>query len=382
MKKINIHIFIYYLIILFPFTTIIQNVPFLQGINKIMMFLLLSSLSIVVLFNKIKKINILVLFLTIFLYILAFLFTKNHVEINVFFYFILWIIYFLYLDKNYLKIMEIFNGKVRQIKNFLIVWNFVVFISLFFKSSYINGYFSPFGCGEHRFGSSCILITALNYLVIKKSNRKSYFYLSVLPFIGVCLGGARTYLVIYIILIISLIYLNCKKKINFYISIIPICLIIFLLIYFSPIATKIDNTYSNGYYGFLATLTSGRSMFWVYDMKEFFNLNIFQQFVGNGFDFIYITNLKYINREIWAHNDFINILMNFGYLGLCAYLYVFLKFCKANIPKKGIKKIQKFSFYFIWFFNAFFNMVYTYPLATLSLPFILYTLCNNKFNKK
>lgn len=151
---------------------------------------------------------------------------------------------------------------------------------------------------------------------------------------------------------------------------------ILLLIYISPVGNKIQETNTNGYLGLLGTITSGRSVFWVYDMNAFFDLSFWQQFVGNGFDFVYNINLKYANQALWAHNDFINILMNFGYIGLVLYFYVFRKFSKKALEKNKIKRIQKYSFYFIWFFNAFFNMVYTYTIATLAIPFIMYAITN------
>lgn len=85
--------------------------------------------------------------------------------------------------------------------------------------------------------------------------------------------------------------------------------------------------------------------------------------------------------SIWAHNDFINLLMNFGYIGLILYLYVFLDFSLKILKEKEIRGIRKYSYFFIWLFNAMFNMVYTYIIATIAIPFILEIMSDNKLFK-
>lgn len=373
--KLNIDKSIFYLSVIFSLTIILQGIPMLENINKVMMIGIIGLLFFKVITSKQKIKNSIVLILTCMVYILALIFTEESVNMNTYFYFILWILYFIFLNDNYNKMMDYANNNVKFIKVILYIWSALVLISFFIKKSYIRGFFSPFGCGEHRFGSSCLMITALNYILVLKTGKRRYFIFSILPIIGIAMGGARTYLAVYLVMLMCLFYLNCKKKWMFYVMLIPA---VFLLSYFilnSPIGNKFEDTYSNGYNGFWATFTSGRSNFWKYDLQAFFKLPILQQFVGNGFDFVYSVNLKYINMKIFAHNDFINLLMNFGYIGMFLYEYVFFRFCKKNIG--NISRVQKYSFYFIWFFNAFFNMVYTYPMATLVLPYILYSLKHN-----
>ena len=376
MKNLSINEIIFYLIVIFPITTVLQGLPIFGNINKFMMFFLLIFLFFSIIFRKISKEEFCILIITFILYIIAFLYTKTEVDINVWFYYIIWILYFIFLNRNYEKLINLAENNLKFIELSLIVWNLIVFISFFSSSSYITSFFSPFSCGEHRFGSCCLMITALNFILVLKKKKRKYFIYSVIPIIGICLCAARTYLAIYLVLIICIFYLNCKKKSTFYIMIIPMLIAILLLIYISPVGNKIQETNTNGYLGLLGTITSGRSVFWVYDMNAFFDLSFWQQFVGNGFDFVYNINLKYANQALWAHNDFINILMNFGYIGLVLYFYVFRKFSKKALEKNKIKRIQKYSFYFIWFFNAFFNMVYTYTIATLAIPFIMYAITN------
>lgn len=384
MKKINIKKIIMYIVIFFPITTVIQGIPVLGNINRVMMFLLLGFMMMGMYGKKTKIKNILISFITVILYICAIANTNKGVELNlnIYFYFLFWIIFFIYIKENYNLLMEFVREKYDIIFKVINVWSAIVIISLFFRSSYnVDGYFSPFGCGEHRFGSCCVMITTLIYIVASRVNKKSVTLYYILPIIGIGLSGARTYLAIYIVLILCIFYMNCKNKMIFYISLIPVLIFIMVLIKISPVGDKFVNTYTDGYNGMLATFTSGRSHFWKYDIEAFNELSILKKMIGNGFDFVYYINLTKVNLSIWAHNDFINVLMNFGYIGLILYLYVFFDFSLKILKEKNIKGIRKYSYFFIWLFNAMFNMVYTYIIATIAIPFILDIISDEKLFK-
>ena len=384
MKKINIKKIIMYIVVFFPITTVIQGIPVLGNVNRVMMFLLLGLMIIDLYRKKIKMKNIIISFILIVLYICAIANTNKGMELNVniYFYFFFWIIFFMYIKENYNFLMQFTREKYYVIFKAIKIWSVIVIASLFFRGSYnADGYFSPFGCGEHRFGSCCVMITALIYIVGSRINKKSVMLYYILPILGIGLSGARTYLAIYIVLILCMFYMNCKKKMIFYISLIPILISIMMLIKISPVGDKFVNTYTDGYNGMLATFTSGRSHFWKYDIEAFNELSIIKKIIGNGFDFVYYVNLTKVNLSIWAHNDFINLLMNFGYIGLILYLYVFLDFSLKILKEKEIRGIRKYSYFFIWLFNAMFNMVYTYIIATIAIPFILEIMSDNKLFK-
>lgn len=383
MKKIELDGIIMYLISIFPITTIIQGIPILGNINRVMMLALLMFMLISILKKKIKKDNIIIIFITFFLYIFAFINTNKNLNLNfnIYVYFLFWVIFFIYIKDNYIYLTNFIKRKQLFFYRIINIWCIIVLISLGFKFSYNqDGFFSPFGCGEHRFGSCCVMITAYIYTLIQLSDKKYLWFYFIIPILGIGMSGARTYLVIYIILMFCIFYKKYNKKYIFYLSIIPAVIIIFLLIKNSPVGYKFVNTYQNGYNGLLATFTSGRSNFWKYDIDAFNQLSFIKKMMGNGFDFVYYINMKTINLAIWAHNDFINILLNFGLIGLSIYLYVFLTFLKEFYKYYSVNKIYRFSMIFIWLFNAIFNMVYTYVIATLSIPFILFMLCEK--NKK
>ena len=367
--KIDINSLLLKLIVIFPLSTILQGVPILTNLNRFLMFFILILIVSKIVIKLTKK-DLFIIFMTLFLNIFAVIFTNKKISlnINVYFYFIFWVFFLIYIKNNYIELKKYVFNNLSFLNKIVKIWALIVIISIFFKTSYNeSNFFSPFGCGEHRFASSCLIMSSYIYFLSNGFSKKYIFIISV-PVIGILMSGARTYLVIYFVFLINFVYKKISNRLLFYFMIIPFIFISVLAIMASPVGNKMISTATNGYYGLLATVTSGRSMFWVYDLQGFNSLNFFNKLIGNGFDYVYYINMTKINLKIWAHNDFINVLLNFGIIGLYVYftvLYDYLKILKARMTK-----MQYVSFLFIWFFNAFFNMVYTYVIAILALPFI------------
>jgi hypothetical protein len=79
---------------------------------------------------------------------------------------------------------------------------------------------------------------------------------------------------------------------------------------------------SSGFGAFLVRFTSGRSVFWLIDLRAFYDFGFLNKLAGNGFDYIYYVNKTFYNMEIWAHNDIINLLLSVGLIGTSVYLFV------------------------------------------------------------
>jgi hypothetical protein len=197
------------------------------------------------------------------------------------------------------------------------------------------------------------------------------------------LTGTRTYLVIGMMFMVAVYYLSCKDKKVFYFSIIPIMILGLVIIMLSPSGAKFTETFEgDGYFGYWATLTNGRSIFWVEDLQGYWSLPFWKKLVGNGANFVYELNYYgTIAAKIWAHNDVINLLCTNGFLGVVLYFLTFFGFIFRNSEVKRRENfIPLFIFYFTLGFNAMFNMLYTYISAVIAIPFMffgLYTLPNN-----
>lgn len=380
MKKININEVIFILIIFFPISTIVQGIKIFNSINKILTGILIVLLALKNVKTKMYIRNLIVLFFSFIIYICSFAYTTKELDnFNDIFYLPLWILLFIWVSDNYDLFKDYIKTKTKLIYKIVVFWNLIVFASLFFSNSYNYNwggelYFKSFSNGEHRFAAACVFIFTLNWIVTQEKKKYKYMIFSILPIISIFFSGARTYLGVIFVFLICIYYLICKRKSTFYLTIIPIVIISVFLVMLTPMGEKFLSTFNNKDFDFIDAFTNGRSIFWEADLEAFFSLNVLQQFVGNGYNFIYDINEKAIHARIWGHNDFINVLLTYGYIGLIIYVYVYQLLSKKILKNAKVSKIIIYGYYFIWIFNAVFNMVYTYICATLALPFILYSL--------
>ena len=411
LNKEKINDILFMLLIIFPITTLIQGLPVLEYINKVMIGLVIILLSIKVFFTNITIKNIIILSLTAIVYIFSFIHTKGNIEnINTIFYFGLWILLFIYLKDNYKEFLEINNKKLILIKYVVIMWNILVLVSLFYNNSFVSEwdgkYFCSFSNGCHRFASSCIFIFFLNFILRNKSKEKKYSILFLIPYISVFFSGARIYLILIILSGVSILYCLCKNKKDFIISTILLIIISLILVLFTPMGEKfisslnlnmrksnfVDNT--NIEEGeaeiieeesetkvLINSITSGRTIFWEADIKGYLNLNPLKKLVGNGYNYVYDINEKAAGVRIYAHNDILNIILNYGLIGTFIYLYVFMDYILTFIKSKKISILLLLAFIGIYFSNAMINQVYTYVCCVFSIPFILYCYSLRKYKK-
>ena len=129
---------------------------------------------------------------------------------------------------------------------------------------------------------------------------------------------------------------------------------------------KIAYTLDESNYGdFWFRITSSRSVIWSKIINGFNELNIFEKIFGAGFGFSNSVAMHY------SHNDFIEIIVTHGYIGIILYMISIILLIKILFKNKKIPFIILFLCIFIWFFNAFFNMFYSYICVSLSYPFLL-----------
>ena len=73
-------------------------------------------------------------------------------------------------------------------------------------------------------------------------------------------------------------------------------------------------------------MSSGRLDFWAVDLQAFAEASWIEKLLGCGFDYVYQTNLQYLDRKLWAHNDLIHLLLGAGLSGACVYIAVWVRF--------------------------------------------------------
>lgn len=368
-------------IILFSILTVVQGIDLFNNINKVWLAVISLVLFARMFTYSYTRTQYIMLFLTVIVHLFSLFLTDYPMDnVNMLFYFLLWILLYLYFSKSKKQIEDIMMKSGTYITLVLWIWTALVGISALIPSSYKNNYFLSFADSSFRLMPATLIVAALAmYMAISRNDRRYELFL-VLPTYAGFMNQSRTYFGVYILCILMYLYMRFKSKKNFYYMLLPIMVIIIGLMTVTGIADKLRSTrYTEySYYDFWATVTNGRTLFWRWDMEAFFALPLWKQLVGNGFNFVYDVNGANMAR-IWAHNDIINILMNFGYIGLVIYCWVYVLLLKAFFPKGNkVPTTVKLFFHGAVFINSMLNMSYTYMCATISYPLFLCVI-NEKY---
>lgn len=371
--KINPNKLVMDTVILLPIATLFQGI--IPIINKVIFFVIIAMLLYIFLINKKSAYEIMILIMFGVSYIIAAISTEGPLDnTNEIFYLLFFMLFSDYVILKYEYIKYYLQHNYNYLKKIVIIWNVVVIISMFFKTSYEEGYFYSFTGNVFRSATSATFILALIMILITK--RKRNIVHAFIPMFCIFSGGSRTYLAVGLAICLAMYYMIAPSKKFFWCSLIPMALLFVSIISNSSIMDKIDSSLtvsSTEYYQDpLIKFTSGRSLFWKADMEAFFSSNLVEQLFGHGYRFVYDINQSAIYNRIWAHNDFINILLCYGFVGLVSYILMFKLMFEKCMLHFSFPKWIKIIAVFVWLFNAFFNMFYTYACASASYPFILF----------
>lgn len=106
------------------------------------------------------------------------------------------------------------------------------------------------------------------------------------------------------------------------------------------------------------SISSGRDILWKIDIKYFKDSMIMNKVIGNGLDLPYNLHLEKYGSAIWSHNDFFNILLVYGIIGLSIYFYTILNYVVKILSKKNY--IGRVAIFLLIILVAFGNGVYLY----------------------
>lgn len=388
LRKLNVESFYIKILLLFPICTIFQQ-GILSGINK-GLFALLAFSFFWVFFRdaKIRKADLLIVVGLLFVCLNMILKLRLPIyNINELFYFPFLILYVIKTKENRFFVKELFLENVTYVNRIIMIWSIIVGVSIFLPGSYRSSagtnyrFFVSFADSTFRLEPSAYFITCLVIMLfVLTRNKKTLLYL-LIPFYTFFMGDTRTYFGAGALVILAFWYIYCPKKRYFYMSLIPIVLIAVAIYGNSAIAGKVSATQytSKSYFDYWGTLTNGRSIFWEVDLNAFKKMPFIDRLFGCGINFVYETNKNspLVKNAIWAHNDFINVLLGFGYIGLLVYGLIIYKMFSIleNCPI-----VFKVLLFFSWFIIATFNMFYTYFCSMLSMP-ILFAVVNGCFMK-
>ena len=316
-----------YILLLFPLSSMLKiyigplNV-LLTGITFVLFFMLDVTEGI----RKVDFYLLAYIGLT-FIYNVA-IWGLDYYEDNMLFYFPFLLMFFGFFIRYSDYILEFLASHKQYIDFILLIWNGLVFISLFFFFFYVyegetRGFVS-FAGTTFLLCAMAIYVFALltfQYYLYKK---KIYFIALVIPSLCILMGTTRTYLVVLLCAWLIFFYINMRNQRWYVPLMIFVAAFFVLIVLLSPISDKFINTSArSGDLGMdpLEAITSGRSVFWAYDINAIFQNSPFKIIFGNGVNWLFNLNRERFHNPLWAHNDFIQILSDYGLFGLGIYLW-------------------------------------------------------------
>lgn len=360
-------------------TNMLQNLPGLGLINRLYVvgftFLVFCRLCL----RKISKVSVLVMLLAAILTVASFAMTtwpfSNAAVIP---YFLLCLVSLLLFSEDYALCIDTLQKYKRFFSAIMYVWALLILVSMPLSSSWQlsdtgQRYFVSWTESSFQLMPTALLMTSLAGCMNSIRREKINYIVYLISFIVAFTSGSRTYFFLILILIYILVVRRIESRFvrtTLTLIYLGICLFAFAG---SGVAAKFEyvvgeqGVQNSG--GLLNSITSGRSDMWGYEISAFEGMSFLNQLFGNGFDTIYNINKMGTGLYLWAHNDFLNILITHGVFGLILYLYTCAYSIKTLSNRAKLTTSSIAIVVLIWLFNAFFNMFYTYMCAFLSILF-------------
>lgn len=293
--------------------------------------------------------------------------------IATYFTFAFWVLFWLYLANNMQSFLSAVYAERLLLKKTLILWTAVTAVSFAFPFCYKvswggESYFVSFTLSSFEIAPIAVFMLAIDILLYRfDGNKVRALLLSVVPLACVFATGTRTYLVVIVVEFLILLRLMMGNKASFVVVSAIVISVVILIASVTSIGQKFESAMldTRDTAVFLEVFTNGRSEFWEIDMRAFLSSDFFELMFGHGFSYVYDLNEMTIGNRLYAHNDFINILLNFGWVGMLVYFAAFGPI--SILIKKRLGVGACLLFLFMWFFNAFFNMIYVYVVAVIGM---------------
>lgn len=366
---------IVFIICIFPVTTLLQGFSIFSPINKLLVVALIC-LMLLASFYRSDRLGIIVLIFSIILSVIGVVLnSRAYFGYSYMLYFFFFIVFLEYCRNSKENIKYVLFDNIYLIKFVIVVFIVLVLFSMLFKSSYKDRFllgktFISFCDGaSHRLASACYFILVLIMYIAITEKKKKYIVLSIFPVVFILMTMARVFLLSALGVVAVCLYVSIEDKKRFWEVIVVLVPILIVAVAVSPMGKKIFLTFHEHpcMDGLMASLTSGRSLFWVEDVKGYWRLNVLEKIIGAGVGYPFFINNDTLVINVQAHCDYINIIMQYGLAGLCIY---FIQYFRSTMiyNTKGLFLI---GFSCIMFLNAVLNGLYTYPCVMLSIPIFL-----------
>lgn len=199
------------------------------------------------------------------------------------------------------------------------------------KDVWDGTYFTVFTAPQAVAANSCMYI-ALALFYCRAYSRNWYLMIGVILCVGVIvLSGVRVFVISAVVLLYYSVKVYFKKKrTQKWIGITIAALSAAAIASSNTFQMKMDNALkmqSVSGFTFIDALTNSRTIFWRNDLVAYFtSLDPLSIIFGKGHDFVYRINEMNAGYPFWAHNDFIQMLIGQGLVGLGIYLWLLCSF--------------------------------------------------------
>lgn len=333
---------------------------------SILLSILLMSVTSV-LKKEYMKINTLIKYLFILLVIVHYIFNFNDEGITK--YLLVTALFLIYFckDKNKKSLREVIQSNTKIIEIMLSVSEIIMILFCFLKVGYTdiwegNYYIGPFS-NPHTTTYYLIVLMIFATILRKKNNNIINNIFLIVPLILSFITGARVPFLGAVIVFLYNYYLDYTKNKRLFkyetivfvsISIIVIILLLFNIIEI-PVLNKIFDTLREG------NFSNSRNHIWRVNLIVFSESNIFRMLFGYGAAYPFEITQYYLQARVWAHNDFIQILVSYGLVGLAIYMYILIDFFVKN---------RNIFIIMLLLFLAIVNGMFTYDVFIMALPLL------------
>lgn len=334
--------------------------------------------------NRIARMKLVLLLLTIIVVAIAVINTKisnfSYIKERGIYY-----IFFLLVCTKYIsnpdELVDYFARDAFFVDRIIKIWNVLVLISIFNPHFYksldeISGwgsekyFFSYTAEGGARLGAVCCMYMAIvlaRYIITKKNRYLLYF---IVPSYTLLACGSRTYLIVYMCIIVMALYVYLGNNVKFWLFIVPFMLMALLIILNGSMGDKfraVQDPNRIAVMGRLDAYTNGRVTPIMMCTQYFRGEPIINKLFGNGYGVIEKT------IKTWSFNDLIEILITYGISGLIIYMYCIVKSIKS-VSKSKFPAYIKFLPIVSWFAAAMVSMFFR-TTAVILCFFILCGAC-------
>ena len=264
------------------------------------------------------------------------------------------------------------------IKTIVILANIVELYMIITRKGYVNrfhwggNFFQGTSSMPHTLSYLMLIVVALVIILLMIEKKRIYVLGAIVPLYAIFISGARITLILavpFLVMIIDLCLTRKQKSVvvKILVALIVVSVGLFLLrnrIMSSNLWTKLMVRSGSSY-----EVTAGRTEIWFGLIRGYFNdMNTISKVIGAGDDKTYYFNAinPTVLHEVWAHNDFLQILIGKGILGLFAYTVAMISFFRAII--KNHRSLFTWMIIGLIFAAAALNGFYSYRDTALGVP--------------